>query len=255
MWLMLSVSMFRSWWLRFLFLVVSLSACSSPALAQWAAKAEAGVILARGNTTTDSANMKFDFSREFIEWKHAAGFTGVYASDETGATSQRWEARQQTDYRFHPKGFWFESGRYEEDRFSGVAYQATIGTGLGWRFFDTEITKLVAQIGAGYKASETRATVDDDGIFIPAERNEELIGQFNLNYEHQLTETTKVVEKFLVESGADSTFLQNDLSIQVKIMNSLALAAGYSVRYNNHPPDGFTATDTLTTLNLVYELK
>jgi len=241
--------------LSVLFLLLSLTACSSVAMAQWAAKAEAGVIVARGNTTTDTANLKFDASREFIEWKHAAGFTGVYASDDLGATSQRWEARQQTDYKFHPQGFWFESGRYEEDRFSGVAYQATLGTGLGWRFYDTDITKLVAQVGAGYKASETRETIDDDGIFIPAERNEELIGQVNLNYEHVLTDTTKLVDKFLVESGADSTFIQNDFGIQVKVMTALALAVGYSVRYNNHPPDGFTSTDTLTTLNLVYELK
>jgi len=240
---------------RLLFLVLLWCVGSSNALAQWAAKAEAGVIVARGNTTTDTANAKFDVSREFIEWKHAVGFTGVYASDELGATSQRWEARQQTDYRFHPKGFWFESARYEEDRFSGTAYQATFGTGLGWRFFDTDATKLVAQLGAGYKVSETRETIDDDGIFIPAERNEELIGQVNINFERALTQTTRIVDKFLLEAGADSTFMQNDFGLQVKIMNALALAVGYSVRYNNNPPDGFTATDTLTTLNLVYELK
>ena len=226
------------------------------ATAQWKAKAEAGAVVARGNSTTDNANVKADVSREFIEWKHALGFTGVYASDELGATGQHWEGRQQTDYRFHPKGFWFESARYEEDRFSGVAYQATFGTGLGWRFFDTDDTKLVTQVGAGYKVSETQDSIDDDGItFIPAERNEELIGQANVNFERKLTDTTKVIEKFLVESGADSTFIQNDLSLQVRIMNALALAVGYSVRYNNNPPDGFTATDTLTTLNLVYEMK
>jgi hypothetical protein len=49
--------------------------------------------------------------------------------------------------------------------------------------------------------------------------------------------------------------VQNDLSLEVRIMNSLALALGYSVRYNSAPPPGFEHTDTLTTLNLVYELK
>ena len=248
--------MLRVTWRRSLSMLVLLTLCSSSALAQWKAKAEAGVVVARGNSTTDNANAKFDVSREFVKWKHAAGMTGVYASDELGATGQRWEGRLQSDYKFHPKGFWFGSSRYEEDRFSGVAYQATFGTGLGWHFFDTEATKLSAQAGAGYKVSETRETIDDDGVtFIPAERSEELIGQVNINFERTLTDTTKVINKFLVESGADSTFVQNDLSIQVRILNALALAAGYSVRYNNNPPDGFTATDTLTTLNLVYELK
>jgi len=37
--------------------------------------------------------------------------------------------------------------------------------------------------------------------------------------------------------------------------NVLALAVGYSVRHNTDPPEGFEKTDTLTTINLVYELK
>ena len=49
--------------------------------------------------------------------------------------------------------------------------------------------------------------------------------------------------------------MQNDIGIQVKISDVLALAAAYSVRHNTDPPLGFGKTDTLTTLNLVYEIK
>ena len=158
--------------------VLMMSFMPHVAMAQWQAKAEAGIVASRGNTETESANAKFDVSRDLVEGKHSAGLTGVYASEEPGATGQRWEAREQSDYRFHPKGFWFGSARYEEDRFSGIAYQATFGTGLGWRFFDTDVTKLSAQVGAGYKVSESRETIDDDGVtFIPADRDEQVIGR------------------------------------------------------------------------------
>ncbi len=76
-----------------------------------------------------------------------------------------------------------------------------------------------------------------------------------LDFSHSLTDTTKLLDKFLVESGAENTFIQNDIGIQVKISDKLALAAAYSVRYNSDPPPGFGSTDTLTTLNLVYEIK
>lgn len=188
--------------------------------------------------------------------KHQASLAAVYASDETGATGQRWEGRGQSDYKFHPRGFWFGSARYEDDRFSGFEYQSTYGTGLGWRFFDTPLTKLTAQVGAGYKSIRTREGLDDDGVtFIPSEQQEELIGQFAVDYEHQLTTTTKIINKFLVESGATNTFFQNEFSLQVTILRTLALAVGYSARYNTEPPDGFEELDTLTTLNLVYEVK
>lgn len=231
-------------------------AVSLPVHAQWSAKAEAGAVAARGNTTTDSANVKFDVAREFVKWKHSVGGSAVYASDEDGATAQRWEGRGQSDYNFHPKGFWFGSGRYEEDRFSGFEYQATLGTGLGWRFFDDPITKWIVQTGVGYKTFRTRDSIAEDEItIIPGEREEDVIVQFGFDFERQITTTTKVVDKFLVESGADNTFFQNEFSFQVKIVQQLALAVGYAVRYNTEPPIGFEELDTLTTLNLVYELK
>ena len=67
--------------------------------------------------------------------------------------------------------------------------------------------------------------------------------------------TKELLDKFLVESGSDNTFVQNDIGIQVQINETLALAAAYSVRHNTDPPLGFEKTDTLTTLNLVYEIK
>lgn len=236
-------------------LALALGWCT-PAQAQWTAKAEAGAVAARGNSDTDSANVKFNVARAFIEWKHSLAMSAMYASDNTGTTGQRWDARAQSDYRFHPKGFWFGSARYEEDRFSGFEYQSTYGTGLGWRFFDDPQIKLTTQLGLGYKVFRTRDTLADDEVtLIPSERQEELIGQFSLDFERALTETTTVIEKLLVESGANNTFSQNELSLQVKIMESLALAVGYTVRHNTDPPEGFEKVDTLTTLNLVYELK
>ena len=59
----------------------------------------------------------------------------------------------------------------------------------------------------------------------------------------------------VVESGAENTFVQNDISLQVKMTDVLALAVGYGVRHNSNPPVEFKKTDTLTTINLVYEIK
>ena len=57
--------------------------------------------------------------------------------------------------RFHPKGFSFAAARYEQDRFGGFEYQASLGTGLGWRFFDDPVTRLSAQLGVGYSRTAT----------------------------------------------------------------------------------------------------
>jgi putative salt-induced outer membrane protein len=52
--------------------------------------------------------------------------------------------------------------------------------------------------------------------------------------------------------------LTTDLSggaLQMRMTDVLALAVGYSVRHNTDPPVGFEKTDTLTTNDLVYEIK
>lgn len=220
------------------------------------ARAEAGAIVSSGNSESESFNAKFEIAREWENWKQAFGSSAVYAADPDGATGQRWDVRSQTDYKFHPKGFSFGSGRYEEDRFSGFEYQSSLSMGLGWRFYDDPKTKLIAQIGLGYRQMQTRASLEADGVtVIPSEQQDALVEQAKLEFERGLSETTRVLNQALVESGVDNTFIRNDISLQVKIMDSLALAVGYSVRYNTRPPEGFDTTDTLSTLNLVYEMK
>ena len=82
-----------------------------------------------------------------------------------------------------------------------------------------------------------------------------MIFRATLDFDHQFTATTNFINRLIVESGADNTFVSNDLSLQVKMTDVLALAVGLSVRHNTQPPPDFQETDTLTTINLVYEVK
>lgn len=220
-------------------------------------KGEAGLVVSSGNTQTETANAKLNLAREDGKWKNAFGLAGLYASDDTGTTAQRWEALTQSDYNFSPKTFWFGAARYEKDEFSGFEYQATVSSGLGRKFINTDRTKFTGSAGLGYKFFETRDAFDEvTGVLLqPGDSDSEAVFRGTLDLDHQLTETTSLVDKLILEAGADNTFVQNDVSLQVKMNAVLALAVGYSVRHNTDPPIGFKKTDTLTTVNLVYEIK
>jgi putative salt-induced outer membrane protein len=237
--------------------VAAAALAAAPAYADWSGKGEAGLVIASGNTETETANAKLQLANEIDQWKHQFGGAGLYASsEEEGTTARRWEAFAQSDYNFSPRTFWFGAARYEDDEFSGFEYQATVSTGLGRKFIDTDVTKFTGTAGVGYKFFETQDAFDDAGVLLaPGESDSEVVFRGTLDFEHQLTETTSVIDEFIVEAGADNTFLQNDLALQVKMTDVLALAVGYSVRHNTDPPTGFEETDTLTTINLVYELK
>jgi putative salt-induced outer membrane protein len=233
---------------RFVFglLGVVLCASSGSAFAQWTGKAEVGASFASGNSENESANAAAEVKYALDKWGHTLGFAGNYGSDGSVTTAQRWEVRGQSDYKFTDRAYWFGAGRYEDDRFSAYDFQSSLATGLGYKLIDEERTKLWVQGGPGYRYAEYRAT---------GESEDGLIFRGDLGFEHQLTDTTKIVDRFLIESGSDNTYIQNDLGLEVTIKGALGLRVGYQVRHNTDVTPGLEKTDTLTTLGLIYEVK
>jgi putative salt-induced outer membrane protein len=90
---------------------------------------------------------------------------------------------------------------------------------------------------------------------IEGETQSEPVATLSSDFEHSFTESTKITNKLLVESGSDNTALQNDVSLQVSMTKTLALAVGFGVRYNTNPPPLSEDTDILTTVNLVYNIE
>lgn len=227
-----------------------------PAFADWNGRGEAGAVIASGNTETKAFNAKLALNHKVDPWSQQLGLTGVYASNAIGTTAQRWEALAQTKYEFNPNNFTFGGLRYESDKFSGFRYQGTVSAGVGHIFSDTDDYLLTAQIGAGYKFFEKRAAYSRLGVLLrPDEKDTALAGIANVDFRKQLTATTSVTNRLTAEYTAENTFLQNELALQVKMSDKLALALGYAVRYNTDPPPTFGNSDTLTTANIVYEVK
>jgi putative salt-induced outer membrane protein len=225
--------------------VVAALAALTPAAvrAEWTGKGEVGIVFARGNTDTDTANVKLDLAHERDRWKHAFFIAALRSAQDGEETAERYEGRWQSDYKFSERSYWFGALRYEDDRFSGFAYQASASTGVGHKFIDTETTKLTGQVGVGYRRLELDVT---------GETQSDPIARGDIAFEHAFNASTKIIDKFLVESGGDNTYLQNDLALEVKMTDVLALAVGYQVRHNTDPPAPLEKTDTLTTVNLVY---
>lgn len=235
------------------------------AAADWSGKGEAGAALSTANTGAQNTTYtaKLDLASEVEKWKHAFGGSTIYTSskaeasatdpdpqDETSAN--RWELHEQSDYNFTPHTFWFGAVRYENDDIGSFERQTALTTGLGHKFVDNDRTKLTAQLGAGYKRSKERSASESDG---------DAIVTGLIDFKQALTPNTMLLDKLSVESGSSNTLIQNDLALQVKMTDVLALALGYQVRYNTKPgPRAFGSgdyahSDRLLTANLVYEFK
>jgi putative salt-induced outer membrane protein len=224
---------------------VAFALMATDVMAEWKGSAEAGIVFARGNTDTDTVNVKVAMATEINQWKHGWGIAALRAANNGDKTAQRYEAKWQTDYKFTDRDYWWGGARYEDDQFSGFDYQASATTGYGRKFIDTEPTKFNGEIGVGYRRLKNALTGETAG---------DAILRGFLGYEHAFNASTKVINKFTVEAGSDNTFANNEFALQVKMSEKLAISLGFGVRYNTDPPAGLKKSDTLTTANLVLAL-
>ena len=245
--------------LKHFLLAIMFAALAPAAQAQWSGKAELGILVASGNTESKAANSKLDMIHEGAKWRHTVGLSALYSEGEEFSTAERYEAKYQADLKITDHFSWFGSLRGEQDRFSAFAYQATVSTGASYKFIDSPATQLDASLGAGYRRSQPQELIKSDAgeviDRIKGEADNEPVVTLSSNYEHSFTANTKLTNKFLAESGSDNTAVQNDIALSVNMTKSFALAVGFGVRYNSDPPPLADATDTLTTVNLVYSIQ
>ena len=213
------------------------------ASADWSGKGAFGGVLARGNTDTETINLNIDVANVIDRWTHKAGASWLRTVTNDVTSADRWELRGESDYSLNERSFLFGSLRYEDDLFTDFSYPATAAAGYGYHFIATEQTKFDGRIGAGLRQTELRLTGETD---------EDVILRGALDYEHKLTATTLIYERFLVESGSNNTYIQNQLGLEVKISDTFALGLDYAVRHNTDVLPGTEETDQVFTANLVY---
>ena len=216
---------------------------AGPAAADWSGTGKLGGVVTRGNTETKTVSAIVDVTNTLEQWTYKFGGTILRTVTDEVTSADRWELRAETNYSFTPRAFTFGTLRYENDAFTDYAYQATGAGGFGYRFVMTDRTKLDATVGAGGRRAELRVTdvVEESAILRGA-----------MNFEHWISPTTRIYDKFLVESGRDNTFTQNQAGIEIKINAHFALGLDYTVRRNTDVLPGTRNSDQIYTTSLVY---
>jgi putative salt-induced outer membrane protein len=213
------------------------------AAADWSGTGKLGGVVTRGNTETKTVSAIVDVGNELDQWTYKFGGTILRTVTDDVTSADRWELRTEANYSFTERAFSFGTLRYESDSFTDYAYQAAGAAGYGYRFAMTDKTRLEAQLGVGARRAELRLTdvVESSAILRGA-----------MNFEHWLSPTTRIYDRYLVESGEDNTFMQNQLGLEIKVNAHFALGLDYTVRRNSDVLPGTRNSDQVYTTSLVY---
>ncbi len=244
-------------------ILLSLSALAladdPPPEGRWYGAGQAGLLISSGNADAKSFNAKLDLARNDGPWKNTLYFGGFYGKSGEITSGEKLEGRYQLDHKITDRLFAFGSLAGVRDLFSGFRYQATVSAGLGYKFIDSEHTKLEGIAGIGYQRLEPQTLVKDAAGRVISRENlgaeGDAVGTAGINFSQDLSKSTKLTDKLLVTSGSLNTSIANDLALTVAMSDRLALSVAYGIRDNTKPAPGVKKLDQLTSLNVVYNIK
>jgi putative salt-induced outer membrane protein len=226
----------------------------------WAAQGQLGLIVTRADTNATSGNAMFAAAHTMGRWTLSGGLAALYARTGGTTTEQDLSANLQADLELSKRTFWFSTANYDRNLFTGFAYQESIASGGGFNFIQTEPTQLTGEIGVGYRRQQPEILVTNSNGGVTSRMRQAVVNdavlQAAMKYQHSISSTTKLLNTLLVQYAPSDTTTTDNLSLQVKVDASLSLAVGAQLVNNTSPPPGSERhTDSVMTVNLVYELK
>lgn len=217
----------------------------------WSGQGEAGFVKASGNTESDNLNLGLKFVNEGPVWSHELGVAAYQASADGVDSAETLAASYTAKRALTERSNVFFNVGYLDDDFDGFTEQLSAAVGYGYKVIDTETVGWETGIGIGYRDTQQLIRLDD-GTEIEGEdvSGETLV--LRSDYRHQLTSNTQFLDSFKAEIGSDNSFIENDAALVVAMNEVFSLKASVLIRHNTDPAPGADDTDTITSLNLVY---
>ena len=238
--------------ISFMFLVSSFLVSNSAHAQGWSGQGEAGFVSASGNTDSENLNIGLKFTNAGPVWTHDLAFFAYTSSADGVDTAESYSVDYTAKRALSERSFIFGTLGFLDDDFDGFTEQLNVGVGYGYKIIDTEPVGWETGIGIGYRDTQ-QLIVLDDGTEIEGEDVSSATLILRSDYRNQLTANTQFLDVFQADIGADNTFIQNEAAIVVAMNESFSLKAGFIIRHNTDPPAGADDTDTITSLNLVYD--
>jgi len=210
----------------------------------WSGVGELGFVTTSGNTDSTALNFRLEFIRTTENWRYRFTGNGLMTSENGDKDNERYQAEAQADRKLGEKGYLFGVYRYDADKFGTYDPSQTFTIGYGRELMKSETHLLKGEIGVGYRKLEERVSGETDS---------DAILRILLDDSWQVFKTTAWTNRLLIETGSNNTFTQWNTGLAISMTDAFAVKLGFELRNNSDIPPGDTdKTDTVTSVNLVY---
>jgi len=209
----------------------------------WSGEANLSYIDNSGNTESTNLDFRSGATRDGEDWRN---IYKLEASNETSEqededgnksevrTAESYFASAKAEYKFGEKSYFFGLLEYEDDRFSGYDYEASVTFGYGRDILMNKVHELSADAGIGYR--ESKETETGDVV-------EEAVLRLGALYLWRISDTATFDEDFSTEIGEEKTVTKSYTRLKVKINGSLHGFVAYEIKHTDEVPEGTKNSD------------
>jgi putative salt-induced outer membrane protein YdiY len=207
----------------------------------WTGTITAGLTFTKGNSESQTINGQADIKRETEQdrWTGSAWYNNseqdveddpLTAADESDTleTVDNLGAKLQYDYFITKKLYAYLNTKYEQDDAADLDSRYTVGTGLGYQFYDTETFDLNAEGGLSWVREELEGE----------DANEFLAARAATNWEYLWTETTKLgqtAEVYPSLEDSDDWTSKIDTHADISVTKAMFVRIQHVLDYDNSP--------------------
>ena len=236
-----------------LFIIIYLSSTlyaeeSTKEESPWNGDVQFGYVMSSGNTESENLNGKISVEYKSTDWLQAAKLEAFSSSDQEITTAERYKFEYQANKNLEDNSYLFVNTTYENDRFSGFDYRATLSGGYGFRYYEANDMTLDTEFGLGYRYSVT----DIDPISNESMDDSESLVRAAAKYKWQIGENRSLISDLTIEAGEETTITNFEVGFVTMIAGDLSLKVGYAARHTSEVPADKEKLDTVTSINLLY---
>ena len=205
-------------------------------------EAELGLVATSGNSDTQTINAKLGLTKETEEWTHKADLAALNNASDDETTAEKYSLGWQSDRKLDDVSYLYVIASYEDDRFSGFDYQATLGAGYGYKVINEEKRVLTLEIGPGYRINALPEGDDEKEVTV----------RLGEKFSWQFSDTAELEQYLTVETGEDNTVSRLGAAVKSTLTDTLALKVGVDIKHTEEVPDDRDDTDTETYATISY---
>ncbi len=226
----------------------------NPPVPEWTGSIQAGALLIRGNSDTDSLNLGANLTHKTeqddvsVVASYLYGRTKDRTTNLVQTTTENWQVEARYDYNFTPRFYGFADGLVRKDRVAFLDLRVVPSAGLGYKFFDTDSFKLSGELGVAWvyekytNNTPEREDISGRAAYHVTKKFNDVLSAF---HDLEFLQSVQHVHNFNVNT---------DLGVHAQLTKHLFGEAKITWDYDSSPANNALKNDMFYALSVGYNL-